>query len=97
MSETQLQNVPAPARGRRQCLVGVGVSDKMTKTVVVEVGRVVRNPRYGRYTRTSARFMAHDEKGQCRMGDRVTIVESRPLSRRKRWTVRSIVSRAARD
>ncbi len=97
MSEMQIQNAPAAERGRRQCLVGVVVSDKMTKTVVVEVGRVVRNARYGRYSRTSARFMAHDEKGQCRMGDRVTIVESRPLSRRKRWTVRSIVSRGARD
>jgi small subunit ribosomal protein S17 len=97
MSETQVQNAPAAGRGRRQSLEGVVISDKMTKTVVVEVGRVVRNPRYGSYSRTSARFMAHDEKGQCRMGDRVTIVESRPLSRRKRWTIRSIVSRAARD
>ncbi len=97
MAEPQPAPTPTPLRGRRQRFEGVVVSDKMSKTVVVEVGRFVQDPRYGRYHRTSSRFMAHDEKEQCRVGDRVLIVESRPLSRRKRWTVRSVLTRAARD
>ncbi len=96
MSDPQTASAPVPARGRRQCLEGVVVSDKMTKTVVVQVERVIRDPRYGRYSKRSARFMAHDEKDQCRVGDRVVIAEARPMSRRKRWAVRSIVSRAER-
>lgn len=77
-------------------LEGVVVSDKMTKTIVVQVARLVQDPRYGKYVRRSARFMVHDEKEQCRMGDRIEIVEDRPRSARKRWAVRSIVSRAVR-
>ena len=72
------------------------MSDKMTKTVMVLVERLVRDSRYGKITRRSARFMAHDERGECRMGDRVAIVEDRPRSARKRWSVRSVVSRAER-
>ena len=96
MSDPQPTAEAAPVRGRRQLLEGVVVSDKMTKTVVVQVERLVKDPRYGKYLKRSARFMAHDEKGQCRVGDRVVIVEDRPRSARKRWSLRSVISRAER-
>jgi small subunit ribosomal protein S17 len=96
MSNPQPTAAPAPERGRRQLLEGVVVSDKMTKTVVVQVERLVKDPRYGKYLKRSARFMAHDEKGECKVGDRVSIVEDRPRSARKRWSLRSVISRAER-
>jgi small subunit ribosomal protein S17 len=83
-------------RGQRQTLEGVVVSDKMTKTVMVLVERLVRDPRYGKITRRSARFMAHDASEKCQVGDRVVIVEDRPRSARKRWSVRSVVAKAER-
>ena len=95
MPETQAET-PDKRRGQRQTLEGVVVSDKMSKTVMVLVERLVRDPRYGKITRRSARFMAHDSGSKCAMGDRVVIVEDRPRSARKRWSVRSIVSRAER-
>jgi small subunit ribosomal protein S17 len=82
---------------RRQEKLGVVVSDKMDKTVVVEVQRLVMDPLYHKYLRRRSRFMAHDEKDECKMGDRVRIEESRPLSRRKRWVVREIVERASAE
>jgi small subunit ribosomal protein S17 len=91
---TETEASAAPSRGRRQTLEGVVVSDKMTKTVTVLVERLVRDPRYGKITRRSARFMAHDENGKAKMGDRVVIVEDRPRSARKRWSLRSIVTRS---
>jgi small subunit ribosomal protein S17 len=96
MTETQPTPAPGRARGQRQVLEGVVVSDKMTKTVTVLVERVVQDSRYGKYARRSTRFMAHDAGGECRMGDRVTIVEDRPRSARKRWSVRSVIVRADR-
>jgi len=80
--------------------VGVVVSDRMEKSVVVQVDRIVRHGGYKRYIRRSAKFMAHDERGVARLGDTVEIVESRPLSARKRWRVRRVVRAAvgvARD
>ncbi len=74
----------------RRRLVGVVVSDKMQKTVVVEVSRSYRHRLYGKVVKDSKRFMAHDELG-CKVGDQVRIVESRPLSRRKRWVVEEIL------
>jgi small subunit ribosomal protein S17 len=94
MPEPRPAAEPAPQRGRRLLLEGVVVSDKMTKTIVVQVERVVRNERYGKYLKRSARFMAHDEKGQGKVGDRVTIVADRPRSARKRWSLRSVITRA---
>jgi small subunit ribosomal protein S17 len=88
---------PEASRGQRQTLEGVVVSDKMMKTVMVLVERLVRDPRYGKITRRSARFMAHDASKKCHVGDRVVIVEDRPRSARKRWSVRSVVSKAERD
>ena len=81
-------------RGRHQILTGIVVSDKMDKTIVVKVERTVVHRLYHRYMKRSAKFTAHDEKNECRVGDRVTIVSSRPLSKRKRWRVRAIVERA---
>ena len=78
---------------RKRTLVGVVVSDKMDKTVVVEVTRLVKHPLYKKYIRRKKRFMAHDERNEYQVGDRVQIIESRPLSRRKRWRVRALIER----
>ena len=74
--------------------VGSVVSDKMDKTVVVRVERLVRHPRYGKVLRRAKKYKAHDEGNVCRVGDTVRIVESRPLSREKRWVVEEIVKRS---
>jgi small subunit ribosomal protein S17 len=79
-------------RGLRKSRVGVVVKDKMNKSIVVEVMRTVKHPLYEKYGRKRSRFTAHDEENQCRVGDRVRIVETRPLSRRKRWRVREKLS-----
>lgn len=93
MPEPQTQE---DARVRRRLdKEGVVISDKMDKTVVVEVVRLVMDPLYGKYLRRRSRFMAHDEKNECKAGDRVRIQESRPLSRHKRWLVKEILEKAA--
>jgi small subunit ribosomal protein S17 len=74
-------------RGLRKVREGVVVSDKMDKSVIVEVSRTVLHPTYQKYVRKRTRFMAHDETNACKVGDRVRIIESRPLSRRKRWRI----------
>lgn len=74
--------------------LGIVVSDKMAKTVVVAVERLVRHAVYGKGQRRTAKFLAHDEQG-ANVGDQVVIVESRPLSKRKRWVVTRIVRKAA--
>jgi len=74
---------------------GVVVSDKMIKTRVVLIERVVRHPRYERVVKRSKRLKAHDEANASRVGDRVLIEETRPLSKGKRWRIRQIVSRAS--
>jgi small subunit ribosomal protein S17 len=79
---------------RRQEKVGVVSSNKMQKTVVVTVERQVIHPFYKRVVRRSKKFLAHDEKNECRVGDTVRIKETRPLSRRKRWRVVEIVRKA---
>jgi small subunit ribosomal protein S17 len=80
---------------RRQEKVGTVTSNKMQKTVVVTVERQIIHPLYKRVVRRSKKFLAHDEKNECRVGDRVRIQEARPLSRRKRWRVVEVVRRAA--
>ena len=72
---------------RRKRREGVVISDKMDKSVIVEVSRTVLHPTYQKYVRKRTRFMAHDETNACKVGDRVSIIESRPLSRRKRWRI----------
>jgi small subunit ribosomal protein S17 len=74
-------------RGLRKTRIGIVVSDKMDKSVIVEVTRTVQHPLYNKYVRRRTRFMAHDEENACKNGDKVRIVETRPLSRRKRWRV----------
>jgi small subunit ribosomal protein S17 len=75
-------------------MIGLVASDKMTKTVVVEVTRRMRHPVYHKYIQRRKRFKAHDETNECNVGDRVLIEECRPLSRDKRWRVREILERA---
>ena len=79
----------------RRTLVGQVVSDKMDKTVVVRVERLVQDPRYKKYVRRYSRFMAHDEANDCSIGDRVQIIEHRPLSKNKRWKVQATLVKAA--
>ncbi len=81
-------------RGRRKVRQGVVVSDKMDKTIVVEVQQLVRHPLYGKIMRRNARFKAHDENNECGIGDTVEIMECRPLSREKRWRLVRIVEKA---
>jgi len=85
----------ARARGNRVQKVGIVASDKMQKTVVVRVDRLVLHRKYRRYVRRTSKFMAHDDLGST-TGDRVRIVETRPLSARKRWRVVEIVQKAAK-
>ncbi|MGK5082813.1 30S ribosomal protein S17 [Bdellovibrionota bacterium FG-1] len=79
---------------KRRVATGIVVSDKMQKTIVVKVDRRVRDTMYKKYVVRSRRFKAHDETNDAKMGDRVTLVESRPLSRDKRWVLQSVVRRA---
>lgn len=81
-------------RGLRKERSGVVVSNRMQKTVVVRVQRTVMHPTYKKYLRRRAHVKAHDEKNECRIGDRVLIVECRPLSRDKHWRVSRILERA---
>ncbi len=81
-------------RSKRKVFVGVVVSDKMDKTVVVAVDRLVRHPLYKKVVRRTSKFYAHDEFNECRVGDIVEIMETRPLSKLKRWRVTRIVQRA---
>lgn len=81
-------------KGRRRVLEGRVTSDRMDKTIMVEVQRLRRHPRYERVVRRRKRFMAHDEENTCRVGDLVRIEESRPLSRRKRWRLIAVLTRA---
>ena len=81
-------------QGIKRQLVGTVISNKMDKTVVVKVERLVKSKLYHKYVRRSSRFAVHDEDRKCQMGDRVLITASRPLSRRKRWRVSRIVEKA---
>ncbi len=83
----------AGKRGNRAQKVGIVASDKMEKTVVVRVDRLIKHQKYRRYVRRTSKFMAHDETGAT-VGDKVRIVETRPLSARKRWRVVEIVQKA---
>jgi len=81
-------------RGLQKTQTGIVVSDKMDKTVVVQVDRQVRHPMYKKYVRRRAKYTAHDETNSCKVGDRVLIRETRPLSKTKRWRVSEIIERA---
>ena len=81
-------------RGRRKVRVGQVVSDKMDKTAVVAVTRLIRHPLYSRFVKRTTKFKAHDEKNECHVGDVVRIVETRPLSKDKRWRVVEVVRKS---
>lgn len=81
-------------RGSRSTRTGIVVSDKMDKTVVVRVDQVVKHKVYKKYIKRSVNFKAHDELNSCNAGDKVLIVESRPLSKDKRWRVREVLEKA---
>lgn len=74
--------------------IGVVSSNKMDKTITVEIERRLRHPIYGKFVKKTKKFMAHDEKNDCNIGDTVKIVESRPLSARKRWRLVEVIERA---
>lgn len=84
----------AEERSRRQTAVGTIVSDKMQKTVVVEIARLVRHLSYNRMVRRKTRVKAHDEQNVCRVGDTVRVMETRPLSKDKRWRVVEVLEKA---
>lgn len=101
MSETQIAAGDRPAtgdkakkRGRAKLLEGVVVSDKMEKSVVVDITTHKRHAAYGKFVKRSKRYVAHDEKNDAHVGDRVQIVETRPLSKTKRWRLQKVVERA---
>lgn len=81
-------------RNNRKTRVGKVVSDKMDKTIVVAIETLVRHPLYGKSVKRTTKFKAHDEKNECNIGDRVRIMETRPLSKEKRWRLVEIIERA---
>ena len=78
-------------RGHRKTQVGIVVSDKMEKTVVVKVDRLVKHQVYNKYIKRSVKYKVHDEQNICKVGDRVQIIECRPLSKDKRWSLKQII------
>ena len=91
MSEAAVQE---NKRGHAKQIDGVVVSDAMDKTVIVKIGRLVKHPSVGKYVKRTKRCVAHDERNECGVGDMVRIVETRPLSKRKRWRVQKILTKA---
>lgn len=91
---TASEETTVEERGKRRMLRGLVTSDKMDKTIVVEVTTLKQHPLYGRTMRRSKRFKAHDESNECGAGDTVEIMECRPLSREKRWRLVRVVEKA---
>ncbi len=87
-------NQPEKARGRRKTRIGTVISDRMVSTVVVAIETRMRHPLYSKIVRRTTRFKAHDPGNQCSVGDRVEIMETRPISKEKRWRVVRIVEKA---
>jgi len=81
-------------RNLRKTRTGVVTSNKMTKTITVAVERKVKHPMYGKFVKKTTKFMAHDEKNDCNIGDKVLIMETRPLSKNKCWRLVEIIERA---
>ena len=81
-------------RNLRKERTGVVVSDKMDKSITVSIERRIKHPMYGKFVKTTKKFIAHDEKNDCNIGDTVRIMETRPLSKRKRWRLVEILERA---
>jgi small subunit ribosomal protein S17 len=85
-----------PVRGKRKVLTGTVVSDAMQKTAVVSIERLVKHETYGKYVRRRNKFKVHDEKNECKVGDVVRFMETRPLSKDKRWRLLDFVQRGER-
>jgi small subunit ribosomal protein S17 len=83
-------------RGKRKVMTGKVVSDAMKKTVVVTIERLVKHETYGKYVRRRSRFKVHDEKDECKVGDVIRFMETRPLSKDKRWRLLDFVQRVER-
>lgn len=81
-------------RGRKIEVIGVVISDKMDKTISVQIARNVKHPKYGKFLKKTSVHKAHDEKGVAKVGDRVKITETRPLSKTKRWKLAEVVESA---
>jgi small subunit ribosomal protein S17 len=81
-------------RGRRKVRIGTVVSNKMDKTIVVAIEKRVKHKLYGKFIKRTVKFKAHDENNECQIGDRVKIMETRPLSKEKRWRLVEIIERA---
>ena len=94
MSDTTAPQAAELSRGYRKVREGLVVSDKMDKTVVVEVEDRVKHPKYGKVIRRTKRYKAHDDANECGVGDRVLLMETRPLSATKRWRVSRILEKA---
>ena len=94
MSESNVTETNTEARGFRKVREGLVVSDKMDKTVVVEVEDRVKHPLYGKVIRRTSNLKAHDEDNACGVGDRVLLMETRPLSATKRWRVVEVLEKA---
>lgn len=94
-SETPQVSAAGPQVGRRNTKVGVVTSNKMQKTIVVSVERRVPHPLYRRIITRTSKFLAHDENNTCSIGDTVSIVETRPLSKRKRWRLLEVIRKAS--
>ncbi len=90
----QVEATEVKERGLSKSLEGYVTSNKMAKTVVVTIVSYKKHPAYGKYIRRTKKYMAHDERNECNIGDKVKIVESRPLSKLKRWRVQSVVTKA---
>ena len=84
-------------RGRRKEEVGIVTSDKMNKTISVQIFRVVQHPKYKKFIKKSSVFKAHDETNQAKVGDKVRIYEARPLSKTKRWKLAEVVEKAVKE
>jgi small subunit ribosomal protein S17 len=94
MSEEQNNIEAVGVKKNKKQRVGLVTSNKMDKTITISVERKLRHPIYGKFVKKSTKFMAHDEKNECNEGDTVRIIESRPLSARKRWKLVEILERA---
>lgn len=89
-----MENTNTEKRGLRKTKIGVVTSNKMNKSIVVSVFRKEQHPIYGKFINRTNKFMAHDETNQCGIGDRVIIMETRPLSKNKKWRLVEILEKA---
>ena len=94
MTTETTETTETAARNRRKMRVGKVVSDRMDKTIVVSIERLVKHETYGRYVRRRTKFKVHDEKNECRIGDVIRFMETRPMSKEKRWRFVGFVERA---